>query len=58
MKNIILIFLGGGAGSVFRFLISNYTQKWWNISSFPMGTFGEHDGMFFNRSVVCVLFEI
>ena len=22
-----------------RFLISNYTQKLWNINSFPMGTF-------------------
>ncbi len=39
MKNLFLIFFGGGVGSVFRFLISNYTQKLWNISSFPMGTF-------------------
>jgi len=33
MKNLFLIFFGGGVGSVFRFLISNYTQKLWNISS-------------------------
>ena len=26
-------------GSVLRFLISNYTQKLWNVNSFPMGTF-------------------
>ncbi|WP_234111138.1 fluoride efflux transporter CrcB [Chryseobacterium sp. R2A-55] len=39
MKAILYIFLGGGFGSVLRFLISNYTQKLWNISSFPMGTF-------------------
>lgn len=39
MKNLIYIFLGGGLGSVLRFLISNYTQKVWNINSFPMGTF-------------------
>ncbi|UJF29284.1 fluoride efflux transporter CrcB [Kaistella sp. 97-N-M2] len=39
MKNLVYIFLGGGFGSVLRFLISNYTQKLWNISSFPMGTF-------------------
>jgi len=39
MKNILLIFLGGGFGSILRYLMSNYTQKLWNISSFPMGTF-------------------
>ncbi|WP_373708223.1 fluoride efflux transporter CrcB [Kaistella sp.] len=31
--------MGGGLGSVLRFLISNYTQKLWNVNSFPMGTF-------------------
>ncbi|WP_260242694.1 fluoride efflux transporter CrcB [Kaistella antarctica] len=31
--------MGGGLGSVLRFLISNYTQKVWNVNSFPMGTF-------------------
>ena len=39
MKNLIYIFLGGGLSSVLRFLISNYTQKLWNINLFPMGTF-------------------
>ncbi|MBF8455923.1 fluoride efflux transporter CrcB [Kaistella sp. G5-32] len=39
MKNLIYIFIGGGLGSVLRFLISNYTQKLWNINTFPMGTF-------------------
>lgn len=39
MKNLIYIFIGGGFGSVFRFLISNYTQKLWNVNEFPMGTF-------------------
>ncbi|MPS75064.1 MAG: fluoride efflux transporter CrcB [Chryseobacterium sp.] len=39
MRNLIYIFLGGGLGSVARFLISNYSQKLWNIDGFPMGTF-------------------
>lgn len=39
MRSLLYIFLGGGLGSVLRFLISNHTQKLWNISSFPMGTF-------------------
>lgn len=39
MKNLIYIFIGGGFGSVLRFLISNYTQKLANIHSFPVGTF-------------------
>lgn len=39
MKNILFIFLGGGFGSILRYVISNYTQKLWNINSFPMGTF-------------------
>ncbi|SHK45758.1 fluoride efflux transporter CrcB [Epilithonimonas mollis] len=39
MKNLIYIFLGGGVGSILRFLISNYTQKFWNINAFPLGTF-------------------
>lgn len=39
MRNLIYIFLGGGFGSVVRFIISNYTQKLWNINAFPMGTF-------------------
>jgi CrcB protein len=39
MKILLYVFLGGGLGSVFRFLISNYTQKLWNIKDFPLGTF-------------------
>ncbi|PIE50604.1 MAG: fluoride efflux transporter CrcB [Flavobacteriales bacterium] len=39
MKNLFYIFIGGGLGSVLRFLISAFTQKWWNINHFPMGTF-------------------
>lgn len=39
MKNLLYIFLGGGFGSVLRFVISNYTQKLWSINTFPMGTF-------------------
>ena len=39
MRNIFYIFIGGGSGSVLRFLISNYTQKLWSVNSFPMGTF-------------------
>ena len=39
MKNLLYIFLGGGFGSVLRFLISNYTQRFWNVNSFPLGTF-------------------
>ena len=39
MKNVLLVFLGGGVGSVLRYLTSDYTQKLWNINSFPLGTF-------------------
>jgi CrcB protein len=39
MKNLLYIFLGGGFGSVMRFVISNYNQKLWSINTFPMGTF-------------------
>ncbi len=38
MKNILLIFLGGGFGSILRYLISTQTQKLWTINSFPVGT--------------------
>ncbi len=38
MKNILLIFLGGGFGSILRYLISTQTQKFWTINSFPVGT--------------------
>ena len=39
MRNLIYIFIGGGFGSVMRFLISDYTQKFWKMNAFQMGTF-------------------
>ncbi|MBU4537884.1 MAG: fluoride efflux transporter CrcB [Weeksellaceae bacterium] len=39
MKSLFYIFIGGGLGSVLRFLVSNYTQRLWSVNSFPMGTF-------------------
>lgn len=39
MRNVLFIFLGGGIGSIARYLMSYYTQKIWTINSFPMGTF-------------------
>lgn len=39
MRNLFYIFIGGGLGSILRYLMSNYTQKLWNVNSFPMGTF-------------------
>lgn len=37
-KSILLIGLGGGAGSIFRFLVSHFTRKYWG-SGFPLATF-------------------
>lgn len=39
MKVLFYIFIGGGLGSVLRFLVSNYSEKLWNIKGFPVGTF-------------------
>lgn len=39
MKTLLYIFLGGGLGSVLRFLTSQYTSKLWIINQFPIGTF-------------------
>lgn len=39
MKALLYVFIGGGAGSVLRFLISNYTDRLWKIGLFPVGTF-------------------
>jgi CrcB protein len=39
MRNILFIFLGGGVGSIARYLMSYFTQKLWTVNSFPMGTF-------------------
>ena len=38
-RAIIYVFLGGGLGSVLRFLTSNFTQKLFNYKEFPFGTF-------------------
>lgn len=38
MKNLIYIFLGGGFGSIARYLISVYFQRNFLVGSFPMGT--------------------
>ncbi|MBN9312198.1 MAG: camphor resistance protein CrcB [Chryseobacterium sp. 39-10] len=37
-KSLFYIFVGGGLGSVARFLVSSYTQKLWNLHAFPLGT--------------------
>ena len=39
MRNLFFIFIGGGIGSVARFLVSGYTQKLWPVGQFPAGTF-------------------
>ena len=39
MRDLVYIFLGGGFGSLLRFMISSNTQKLWKINDFPMGTF-------------------
>lgn len=38
IKSIFYVFLGGGVGSVLRFLISQYTSKMMNVGNFPVGT--------------------
>ena len=35
-KSIIFVFLGGGVGSLIRFIITKYSDK--NLISFPLGT--------------------
>lgn len=39
MRELVYIFLGGGLGSVLRFLISDNTRRLWHVGTFPMGTF-------------------
>ena len=36
LKSIILVFFGGGIGSLFRFIVTKYSNK--NLISFPIGT--------------------
>lgn len=38
MKTLLYIFVGGGVGSIFRFLISNHTQRLFVLNGFPLGT--------------------
>lgn len=39
MKSLLFVFIGGGVGSVLRYLASLATQKFWIAKSFPVGTF-------------------
>lgn len=39
MNKVLMIFLGGGAGSLARYYLSDYLQKFANII-FPLGTLG------------------
>lgn len=39
LSTLAYIFVGGGVGSVLRFVLSYYTQKWVSLGSFPLGTF-------------------
>ena len=36
LKSIIWVFFGGGIGSLFRFIVTKYSNK--NLISFPIGT--------------------
>lgn len=38
MKETLLVFIGGGAGSVLRYLAQAWAGKWWQ-NLFPLGTF-------------------
>lgn len=38
MKNLLLVFLGGGLGSVMRYLLSAYTLRLLPTSAFPLAT--------------------
>lgn len=38
MKNLLYIFVGGGVGSILRYLVSIYAQKLWKVGNFPIGT--------------------
>ena len=38
MKQLLFVFLGGGVGSVLRFLVSKFANKWLILGSFPVGT--------------------
>lgn len=38
MTKIVLIGLGGAAGSILRYLTSGWVQQWWPATVFPYGT--------------------
>lgn len=38
MKQLLFVFLGGGLGSVLRFIVSKYAHKYLLIGGFPIGT--------------------
>lgn len=38
LKNLVLIFIGGGVGSIMRYLVSFFSHKFINIGGFPFGT--------------------
>lgn len=37
-KNLVLIFIGGGVGSIMRYIVSFFSQKFLNLGGFPVGT--------------------
>lgn len=39
MKNLLLIFIGGGLGSMSRYLVGKMMTNLLNIKNFPLGTF-------------------
>ncbi|WP_285269015.1 fluoride efflux transporter CrcB [Kaistella rhinocerotis] len=39
MRSLLFVFIGGGAGSVLRYLLSVGAQRFWIVKSFPLGTF-------------------
>ncbi|WP_313028221.1 fluoride efflux transporter CrcB [Soonwooa sp.] len=38
LKNLVLIFIGGGIGSILRYLISFFSLKFFKTSGFPIAT--------------------
>lgn len=36
---LLFIFIGGGAGSVMRYLLSQFSNGMWSLGGFPVGTF-------------------
>jgi fluoride exporter len=38
MINYLIVFAGGGIGSIIRFMLATWIGQWWG-KSFPLGTF-------------------